>query len=251
MLGNYFKPSSKMVLKVSLALKGFIGTISAATFFDGNKTAAFWFLIAGAFVDFILQCIDSDTEKTVKDNAGKITIIAVVMSLSCFSCATIRKSTTSEKIDSTSTEYKQVGVKLEGGSVKAAVNMDSIVSALRARLSGVARATPEFNVDSLIADALEAFKKEMKTMKPNVITDPESKVQLKYWVDQFGKLNIECSSKDQTIQMLVAELTRTRKEKTETIIQKGDPWYYKLIWGYTISLTLLLIIGLVNIIRKK
>jgi predicted benzoate:H+ symporter BenE len=67
MLGNYFKPTSKTVLKVSLALKGFIGTISAATFFDGNKTAAFWFLIAGAFMDFILQCVDSGEANEVKD----------------------------------------------------------------------------------------------------------------------------------------------------------------------------------------
>lgn len=243
MLGNYFKPTSKNILKVSLALKGFIGTISAATFFDGNKTAAFWFLIAGAFIDFILQCVDSDTEQAVKDNAGKISVILWILSLSVFGCKAPNIATSNTKTDSTWTSYNQAAMNVTGASVSSGVNVDSLVDALRRKLSTAANGSQPANIDSMINAAVSAFKDEMKSMKPIVVIDPESKVQLKYWYDQYGKLNMECSSKDQTIQILVAQVNKLSNEKrVETIIKKEPTWYTWGMVGYSLALTVLLVV---------
>jgi hypothetical protein len=61
MLKNYFKPTPKKLLKISLALRGMVATVSGAAYFQNDLKAAFWFLIAGAGVDFIIQCLDGDT----------------------------------------------------------------------------------------------------------------------------------------------------------------------------------------------
>jgi hypothetical protein len=230
MLGNYFKPTSKTILKLSLALKGFIGTISAATYFDGNKTAAFWFLIAGAFIDFILQCVDSDTEQAVKDNAGKITVILALLWLSLFGCKTSNIATSTTKVDSIWTSYNQAVVNVSG-------------DALRNKLSTAASSSHPANIDSMINAAVSAFKDEMKSKKPIEVTDPESKVQLKYWYDQFCTLNMECSSKDQTIQLLIAQINKLSTEKkVENIIIKEPTWYTWGLVGYSLAFTVLLVI---------
>jgi predicted benzoate:H+ symporter BenE len=63
MLENYFKPTPKSLLKISLALRGMVATISGAAYFQNNIKAAFWFMVAGAVVDFLIQCLDPGTEK--------------------------------------------------------------------------------------------------------------------------------------------------------------------------------------------
>lgn len=66
MLNNYYKPTPKKLLKISLALRGMVATISGAAYFQNDLKAAFWFLVAGAGIDFIIQCIDPDTNKPNK-----------------------------------------------------------------------------------------------------------------------------------------------------------------------------------------
>ena len=66
MLKNYFKPTPKNLLKISLALRGMVATISGAAYFQNDLKAAFWFLVAGAAVDFFIQCLDPDAEKQAK-----------------------------------------------------------------------------------------------------------------------------------------------------------------------------------------
>ena len=61
MLKNYFKPTPKKLLKISLALRGMVATVSGAAYFQNDLKAAFWFLVAGAGIDFIIQCLDTNT----------------------------------------------------------------------------------------------------------------------------------------------------------------------------------------------
>jgi hypothetical protein len=66
MLNNYYKPTSKKLLKVSLALRGMVATVSGAAYFQNDLKAAFWFLVAGAGIDFIIQCLEPNTNKQKK-----------------------------------------------------------------------------------------------------------------------------------------------------------------------------------------
>lgn len=205
MLGNYFKPTPKVILKISLAMKGFIGTVSAAAFFDGNKNAAFWFLVAGAAIDFIIQCIDVKPSKT-----NATLLVLAVMGIGLVSCKTTR-SVVRESIDSTWVEYKSVDVPVNGASVKSAVNLDSLLSTKKAVYvqPGIQRGIELVTVTDTVT-----------------VVDTTDRVTLKYWKDTFGKLNIECSSKDETIKMLVAEVNRLKHRKeTVTKMVKIIPWY--------------------------
>ena len=71
MLKNYYKPTSKKLLKMSLALRGMVATVSGAAYFQNDLKAAFWFLVAGAGIDFIIQCLDPDTNKQNKSKPAE------------------------------------------------------------------------------------------------------------------------------------------------------------------------------------
>lgn len=245
MLGNYFKPNSKTVLKISLAMKGFIGSISAAAFFDGNKNAAFWFLVGGAFIDFLIQCMDNNGKGT--SGKGAAVIIGVLM-FSCLSCNLPKHINSSSIQDSTWTNYKPVDIKVTGAAVVSGFNLDSVVMAIRSRLP-VTGQQGNTNIDSLLNAAVSAMLEELKELPPKVVTDPESKVQLKYWYDQYGKLNMECSSKDQTIQMLVAEINKLTKERrVETVVKEVQVWYTWCFLGWAVFATVFAV--LLSFIRK-
>lgn len=237
---NYFKPTPKALLKVSLALRGFIGTVATATYFEGNKDAAFWFLVAGAAVDLIIQCIDPNSFKE-KINSAPVLIFAICSLWLASSCGVMKPSTQSEKTDSTWTTYKPVDVKVTGSSVGSAFNVDSFFAVLKGKINIPSSST--INTDSLFTELSKAIKEQLAAMPPNVVTDPETKIQLKYWYDQFGKLNMECTSKDQTIQMLVAEINKLQKEKkTETIVTYVPVWYTWAFLGCAVFATVFAIV---------
>jgi hypothetical protein len=58
-LSNLYKNNPKKVKKAMLAFKGFIGAISVATIFQTPLLSAV-FLIAGAFIEFLVDLIFSD-----------------------------------------------------------------------------------------------------------------------------------------------------------------------------------------------
>lgn len=62
MLKTFFQPTPKNMLRISLALRGLVGTIAGATYFNGNETAAFWFLVAGAVIDFFINCFKTKSK---------------------------------------------------------------------------------------------------------------------------------------------------------------------------------------------
>src|SRR4051794_21518520 len=82
MFKNYFKPTPPNLLRVSLGLKTLIGTLSSAAYFEGNKDAAFWFLVAGAIVDFLINCVGDNKTATM-------IIVAVASTFLFSSCAFI------------------------------------------------------------------------------------------------------------------------------------------------------------------
>jgi len=85
MFKNYFKPTPPNLLRVSLGLKTLIGTISSAAYFEGKKDAAFWFLVAGAIIDFFINCIGDNKNATV-------IIVAIASTFLFSSCAFIEHS---------------------------------------------------------------------------------------------------------------------------------------------------------------
>ncbi len=61
MFKNYFKPTPNKIEKFLLAFKTLIGTVAASTFFAGDQKIAFYFLVAGAVIDFLLRNTTDDT----------------------------------------------------------------------------------------------------------------------------------------------------------------------------------------------
>jgi hypothetical protein len=209
MLNNLFKNSSKRITKLSLALRALIGTISMAAYVQSDIQLAFWFLVIGAVLDFVIQLLPPETE--IKTGA-KILVGLVAISVLCFSGCSKKvhpESITVSVKDSTIINYKSVDVPIPDFKVNQGVNIDSLLSAFK---------------------AADANGSTIQTV-PVIVKDESGKVQLQYWLDQHGKLQITCESKDQTIQMLVAEVTKARNE-TKTVYKtdfKTPAWNYVII----------------------
>lgn len=56
------KPKSLKIKKISLALRTFIGTISAGSYFTNNPDWAFWLLFSGAVIDFVMDMFENTDE---------------------------------------------------------------------------------------------------------------------------------------------------------------------------------------------
>ena len=143
------------------------------------------------------------------------------------------------KKDTTITNYIPVDAHYQGATVGNSINSDSLLKAFAVLLEkSKGNGTRPVNIDSV----LNAFKMGFKTNLHDTVvtTDPNTKVQLKYWVDEFGKLQMTCTSKDQTIQMMVAQITKLTEELKSnhtTVVVKEMPW-----WGWLLAGGALLII---------
>lgn len=214
MFKNLFKKTDRNLMKLSVALRGLIGTLAGAAYVQENVRVAFWFLVAGAILDFVIQLLPSDT--VIKPGA-KVLGVLVLLSLFWLSgCRSIRPESSRISVsDTVVTSYKKVDVPLPDFVVKQSINIDSLLKSLAPALSrgGGAKNEPT---------------------KPSVIKDDNGKVRLEYWVDEFGKLQINCQSKDQTIQVLVAENMRLRHEVKTDVLQV----YRTPVWNYILLLLL-------------
>lgn len=237
---NYFKENSKSVKKFSLALKGFIGSISVSAYANNDVKLAFWLLMAGAALDFFIQFLPEDTEIPGKN--GVITLLVLASFLCLSGCKVIKPGTDTLKTDETNISYKEQDVKVAGASVNTSLNTDSLIKA-------ALRIKAKFKFDStqavLAGKPIPPAPKQKQTF-----TDPQSKAQLTYWLDQYGKLQITCESKDQVVKMLVAEVTRLTKEVTKKIeiIEKTPVWNWIAI---SVLGTLFLISVLLNVLTLK
>lgn len=80
MFQNYFKPTPKKLLKLSLGLKAFIGTIAASAYAQSPR-AAFWMLVIGAFLDFIIDLQKPDEPRS-KSYVERVKMILVLIGCS-------------------------------------------------------------------------------------------------------------------------------------------------------------------------
>lgn len=142
------------------------------------------------------------------------------------------------KKDSTITTYTQQEVLFKGAKVAQQLSLDSLLKEMQLQRT-------RYLLDS--ADAVRHGKPipQQVTTEIRYLTDPETKATLSYWTDQYGKLNMACESKDQTVQLLVAQVKQLHTELS-TAVKTVDktPWY-----NYLIIFTLLAAL-LLTIIKK-
>lgn len=264
---NYFKPNSVKAQKALLALKAMMGTIGGAAYFQGSPQAAFWLLVSGAAIDFLVQLLsDGTNDQGNKGNTPSyiekaLMLIGVVLILS--GCAGSKKSHStffeSAKTDSTWIEKKSVPVPVKG-SATAGVNLDSLKKALLASVQpGMnldsfrmiltqAMNQPGANTDSIMGVMQKMYAQLLN--KVHYIPDTSGKLFMKYWVDSMGNLMAQCEQKDQVVQALVDQNNRLIKERQaykEETYKKVYRWPL-IVWcllGGTALLMIYLIISAV------
>lgn len=211
-------------MRASLALRALIGTLAGTAYITTDFRLAFWFLVAGAVLDFIIQCLPPDTE--IKDGTKVLVVLFLAGAFWLSGCGSVRPVASSVSTDTTITTYKRVDIKVAGAKVVHGINLDSLFAEGR-------KAREQYVRDSTAA-ALSGKLLPAPNPQIHTIVDPQSKAQLTYWLDQYGKLQLGCESKDQTIQALVAENNRLRQEtKTVTFTEFKTP-----VWNYILMLML-------------
>jgi hypothetical protein len=243
-LKNYWTETSPSVKKLLLWVKGLIGTVSVSAFIQGDPKVSFYILIGGAVLDGLLQLLPSDTNAEIKPGAKALLFVfmfAVVVSLS--GCWSQRPVVEHSVTDTTTTTYKQVAFQYKGAKVVAGLNMDSLYHAAlmnrdQAKDDSILRLNQELQYKKDSIAALQANKpvppKPVYVPSPpkiQYVTDPATKAQLSYYIDQYGKLQVGCESKDQTLQMMVAEVNRLRSDKTKTtvIVYQIPKWIWYVL----------------------
>ncbi|WP_443937091.1 hypothetical protein [Pedobacter sp. MW01-1-1] len=165
-------------------------------------------------------------------------IVAILLiGMSCMACRIIKPTTEVSKIDTTSVAYKQQSVDVKGGKVDASLDVNALIDALTS-----------YKRDSANA-AAAGHPIPVKPKTTGTVTDAQGKAQLTYWVDQFGKLQMSCESKDQTVNVLVGEVTRLSKE----VSKKTEIAYQTPVWNWIAMsvLSTLLVVALLIIFLRK
>ncbi|WEK18181.1 MAG: hypothetical protein P0Y49_15425 [Candidatus Pedobacter colombiensis] len=162
-----------------------------------------------------------------------------VTTLGILSCRSVQPVVSSVlKTDSLITTYKQESLLIKGAKVEERLDLDSLILVARSVRAAYLK-------DSVLA--VREGREVVRTMSTAIreFTDPSTKAALSYWIDEYGRLNIGCESKDQTIQLLIAQVKQLQKEiTTAQKIEYKTPWY-----NYLIILTLLAAL-LLTIIKK-
>lgn len=164
-------------------------------------------------------------------------ILLISVSLLVFSCKSQAPLVTGTvHKDSTAVDYKQQTMVITGAKVTQTLNMDSLIKVYLVKRD-------QYIKDSI--NAVKTGKPVPEKPKPDVqyLTDPQTKAQLSYWIDQYGKLNVGCESKDQTIQLLVAQVKQLHQELTTAVkTEYRTPWYDYLIIIGLIGVLILVIL---------
>lgn len=175
--------------------------------------------------------------------------IAIIIACSLFtvsalhSCKVIQPEKSYSKVDSTTTKFTPVDVNVKGAKVGTSLNIDSLKAVYQRKIE-------QYRIDSAAAAAKGlAIPPPPETDKES-LTDPQTKAQLTYWIDKYGKLQLGCESKDQVVTMLTAEITRLTKEVTnQKQLVKEIPGWAVMLFG--VLGTLFFISLLFNIILFK
>jgi hypothetical protein len=254
-LKNYWRATSPTIKKMSLWLKSTIGALALSAYATSEVKVGFYLLIAGAIIDGVLQLLppDQDAASADKSTVKGAAVVALVIMASIFtlsSCRVIKPEVNRTKTDSTITTYKQVEIKVPGAKVFAGLNLDSLYHA-------ALMAKDQRSEDSILWLNMELKYKQdsiaaLKANKPipakpvnipsppqiQYVTDPQSKAQLAYWIDAYGKFQISCESRDRIIHALQAEITKLTQDKWNEI-------------AMAVLATLLVISLIINFINRK
>lgn len=154
------------------------------------------------------------------------------------SCQVLKPATSYSKTEKVDTAYKKQEVQVKGAKVETSLDVEALINALTS-----------YKRDSANA-ANSGTPPPPKPKTSGTVTDAQGKAQLTYWIDQFGKLQLSCESKDQTVNVLVAEVTRLSKE----VSKKTEIDYKTPVWNWiamSILATLLIIAVLILTLRKN
>ena len=257
-LNNYWKETSRSVKKISLVLRGLVTALTTNAYVQGNVKMAFYVLLAGAALDMLLQFLPPDDPSAPGGNISTLTgTAAAILALITFlasGCSTIKPIASTVKTDSVYTTYKQVDIKLSGAKVLKAVDVDSL---LHASLQARTQQTADMNYKQDSTAAAKAH--ETLPAKPiNIITqpivhyftDPETKAQLSYWIDEYGKLQLGCESKDQVVHSLQAQVNKLSSQVTtqQVIVQKTPAWNWVAICTEGVLLLICIVILIIKTI---
>ena len=268
MFKNYFQHTSIAVKKVALALRALVATATGSAFVQGEVKLAFYVLIAGGLLDFILQLLPPSTADAQPGSnsstpsagpspgAAACLVWLVALSMVYVSCTVIKPGTNTSKTDSTYTTYKQVAIDVKGATVTAGLNMDSLFhAALMAKDQRAEDSIGRLNMEvKYKTDSLTALKagnaipaKPVYIQLPpqkQYVTDPNTKAQLTYWIDAYGKFQITCEAKDQTITSLQAQVTKLTKQVSSTTVTvpQTPVWAKVVMWLEGVLLLICIII---------
>lgn len=231
---KYWQPSAKWALKASLALRAMIGAIATAAY-TYNATVAFWCLVAGAALDFILQCTGKDDEPPRAGQIAGVVLVAAT-ALLMTGCRTVKLERTHERTDSTWVTQKLLTLPVPGGTTKA-LNMDS----LRAVLGGAAAGSCPLNPPPA-----------GQVGKVYTVKDTSGRAELRYWMNAAGQIEAECAAKDTTLQELINENNRLVRDKQTEVktVTKTPAWAWLLLSALALSFISFFAFILFKIIRK-
>jgi len=246
-LKNYFKETSVKVKKFALVLKSLIATAAGTSFVQGDIKIAFYVAVGGAVIAGLLELLPPDDPAAPAQGAPSAGGVAAAM-LGLFilfgisGCTVLKPEVDRTKTDTTITTYKQVALQVKGATVSAGLNLDSLyhVALMNQDIrkdDSIQRLNAELKYKR---DSIAALKANKPIPAPPVIiqappkkqyvTDPQTKAQLAYWIDAYGKFQITCQAKDQTIQTLQAQVTKLTKDTTTTTkVVTQTPWWNKLL----------------------
>jgi len=160
-------------------------------------------------------------------------------------CNIIKPAVNKSSIDSTTVNLKPVDVPVKGAKVNTSLNVDSLVKDYTAK-------RVKFLIDSANAAAAGKPIPKAPQAPPQKFTDPQTKAELTYWMDAYGRLQIGCESKDQTVRMMVAEIVKLTKQVTDkvSIIKETPVWNWITIAILGTILAISLLVNFITIRRK-
>jgi hypothetical protein len=240
---NYWQDNSKSVKKLLLWLKAMAAMMVGSAYIQGEVKLCFYIMLITGILDGLLQLLPPDAG----DKGAAVPPAATALLLLCLfaaSCSVIKPGTNTTSVDSTVTVFKPVDFKVIGAKVTKGIDMDSLYhAALMARDQRLADSLAYLQLrNKWLSDSLAAAKANKPLppkpvyipAKPKIqyVTDPQTKAQLSYYIDAFGRLNMGCEAKDRTIQVLQQTVTRLQKQVSQTTqIAYKTPWYNWLLIG--------------------
>jgi hypothetical protein len=69
---HYYRPLPKPLQQLMVSAKMFIGAIAVSSYVADHETRAFWLLVAGAALDFILNFFAEAPVETLEKTAGRL-----------------------------------------------------------------------------------------------------------------------------------------------------------------------------------